>query len=62
MERLTRFGIDKSRFTILVMIALLLQGLITFGNLSKREDPSITIRMAVVAAEYPGMSPENWKH
>lgn len=58
MESLTRFGIDKSRFTILVMVALLLLGGLTYRDLSKREDPSITIRMVVVVAEYPGMSPE----
>jgi len=58
MESLTRFGIDKSRFTILIMVALLIQGLVSYRDLSKREDPSITIRMVVVVAEYPGMSPE----
>ena len=34
MDFLTKFGIDKSRLTILVMIALLMQGLITYNSLS----------------------------
>ena len=43
MDFLTRFGINKSRLTVLVMIALILQGLITYTALSKREDPAITV-------------------
>lgn len=58
MDILTRFGINNSRLTILVMIALLVQGLITYSGLSKREDPAITIRTAVVSAQFPGMSPD----
>ncbi len=58
MDFLTRFGINKSRLTVLVMIALILQGLITYTALSKREDPAITVRTAVVSAQFPGMSPE----
>lgn len=58
MDFLTRFGINQSRLTILVMIALILQGLITYGNISKREDPAITIRTAVVSAQFPGMAPD----
>ncbi len=40
------------------MLALLVQGLITYSGLSKREDPAIAIRTAVVSAEFPGMSPD----
>ncbi len=58
MDFLTRFGLNKSRFTVLVMIGLLLQGLITYGSLPKRENPAITIRSAIVTAQFPGMSPE----
>ncbi len=58
MEFLTRFGLNKSRLTILVMVGLLLQGLITYGGLPKRENPAITIRSAIVTAQFPGMSPE----
>ena len=60
MDFLTRFGINKSRLTVLVMIALILQGLITYTALSKREDPAITVRTAVVSAQFPGMSPDTY--
>jgi multidrug efflux pump subunit AcrB len=58
MEGLTRFGINKSRLTILVMIGMLLVGLMTYFSLPKRENPALTIRNAIVVAQFPGMSPE----
>lgn len=58
MNFLTGFGLKHSRLTILVMVALILQGLIVYSGLSKREDPAITIRTAVVSAQFPGMAPE----
>lgn len=58
MNFLTGFGLNNSRLTILVMVALIIQGLITYSGLSKREDPAITIRTAVVSAQFPGMAPE----
>ncbi len=58
MDFLTRFGIDKGRLTLLVMLGLLIQGAITYNLLPKREDPAITIRTAVVTARFSGMSPE----
>ena len=58
MEGLTRFGIAKSRLTILAMIGVLLIGTMTYFSLPKRENPAITIRNAVVTAQFPGMSPE----
>ena len=58
MDSLTRFGLQKSRLTILVMIGLLMIGLLTFDQLPKRENPAITIRTAIVSASFSGMSPE----
>jgi multidrug efflux pump subunit AcrB len=58
MDFLTRFGLNKGRLTVLVMIGLLLQGLITYSGLPKRENPAITMRSAIVTAQFPGMSPE----
>jgi len=58
MEALTRFGLEKSRLTILVMIGLLIAGSLTYLNIPKRENPAITVRTAIVAAQFPGMSPE----
>lgn len=57
MVNLTRFGVESSRFTILTMLALLLLGVAAYFDLSKREDPSITIRTVVVSAEFSGMAP-----
>ena len=58
MEGMARFGIEKSRLTILVMIGLLLMGAMAYLGLPKRENPAITIRVAAVTAQFPGMSPE----
>ena len=58
MEALTRFGLEKSRLTILVMIGLLIAGSLTYLNIPKRENPAITVRTAIVAAQFPGMAPE----
>ncbi|MEM1048531.1 MAG: efflux RND transporter permease subunit [Pseudomonadota bacterium] len=58
MDFLTRFGLDNSRFTSLVMILILLMGLISYLGLPKREDPAITIRTAAAIATFDGMSPE----
>ncbi|MEO1609391.1 MAG: efflux RND transporter permease subunit [Pseudomonadota bacterium] len=58
MDFLTRFGIENSRFTVLMMLAILLAGAFTYIQLPKRENPAITIRSAVVTAQFPGMKPE----
>ena len=58
MDFLTSFGLQKSRLTLLFMAVLLLLGAGSYFNLSKREDPSITIRTVVVSAFFPGMAPD----
>ncbi|MEP4035758.1 efflux RND transporter permease subunit [Pseudophaeobacter sp.] len=58
MEFLTRFGIQKSRLTCLVIIGLIFIGVSTYFSLPKRENPAITIRSAVVTAQFPGMAPD----
>ncbi|MDA4845528.1 efflux RND transporter permease subunit [Hoeflea poritis] len=62
MDFLTRFGISKSRLTLLVMIALILQGLLAYGTMPKRENPAITIRSAQISAQFPGMSPDRMEN
>ncbi|MEM0912386.1 MAG: efflux RND transporter permease subunit [Pseudomonadota bacterium] len=57
MVSLTKFGVTSGRFTVLAMIALLALGIAAYFDLSKREDPSITIRTVVVTAEHNGMAP-----
>ena len=58
MDFLTRFGISKSRLTILVMFGLIVQGLLVYGSMPKRENPAITIRSAQISVQFPGMPPE----
>lgn len=58
MDLLTRFGLEKSRFTYLMMLFLLMVGITSYLDLPKREDPEITIRTAAVLTEFKGMSPE----
>lgn len=57
MLSLTKFGIESSRFTVLVMLSLIIVGIASYLSLAKREDPSITIRTAVVTAFNPSMNP-----
>ncbi|MEM9330813.1 MAG: efflux RND transporter permease subunit [Pseudomonadota bacterium] len=58
MDFLTRFGLEKSQFTVLMMIAIILLGLSSYLQIPKREDPEITIRTALVQFSFDGMSPE----
>jgi multidrug efflux pump subunit AcrB len=59
---LTRFGLARSRFTIMAMIGLLIAGIGLYPNFPKREDPVIVIRTAVVSALFPGMAPERMEN
>ena len=58
MKSLTALGINKSRLTVLIMIGLIIQGLLVYAGIPKRENPAITIRNAQVTAQFPGMSPD----
>ncbi len=62
MNLLTRFGLARSRFTVAVMVSLLLAGIVLYPNFPKREDPVIVIRTAVVSALFPGMAPERMEN
>lgn len=57
MDFLARFGIEKNRLTVLAMVALIALGAMSYSALPKRENPAITIRSAVVTAQFPGMEP-----
>ena len=57
MDFLTRFGLLKSRLTSLMMIFILAMGLLSYVDIPKRENPEITIRTAVVIANFEGMAP-----
>ena len=58
MDFLTAFGLNKSRLTILIMFGLIVQGLLVYSTIPKRENPAITIRSAIVTVQFPGMAPD----
>jgi multidrug efflux pump subunit AcrB len=55
---LTRFGLERSRFTITIMASLLALGFALYAGFPKREDPVVVIRTAVVTSSFAGMAPE----
>ncbi|MFN3227706.1 MAG: efflux RND transporter permease subunit [Hyphomicrobiales bacterium] len=55
MTFLTKFGIDRSRVSILVMLLAVLIGFSSYQGFPKREDPEIVIRTAIVTAANPGL-------
>ena len=57
MDFLTRFGLLKSRLTALMMMFILAMGLMSYVGIPKRENPELTIRTAVVIANFDGMAP-----
>ncbi|WP_298922151.1 efflux RND transporter permease subunit [uncultured Roseobacter sp.] len=58
MDFLTRFGLEKTRFTSFLMVLLIALGTMSYLSIPKREDPAITIRTGAVIARFEGMSPE----
>ena len=58
MSIITEFAIKNSRITIMMVLMIILMGIYTFLSYPSREDPSITIRVANVTTQFPGMSPE----
>jgi len=55
---LATWCIKNNRTAIVVFLLILLAGLHAFFTISRREDPEFTIRVALVAAEFPGASPQ----
>ena len=58
MNFLTQLGLSRTRLTVLVMVGLIVQGLLAYIQIPKRENPAITIRNAIITAQFSGMSPE----
>lgn len=58
MDFLTRFGLEKSRMTYMVMFLIVIMGVTSYLNLPKRADPAITIRTAAIQATFDGMAPQ----
>ena len=56
MKGITAFALNNSRTVIMTILLLVIGGgIYAFMSLPKLEDPFITIREAVVTAQYPGM-------
>lgn len=53
---ITEFSLKTNRVTILVLLMIILTGVLQYLDYPKQEDPSITIREAVVTAAFPGMA------
>jgi multidrug efflux pump len=58
MNGITGFALNNSRTVIMSMLLITVGGIYAFIDLPKLEDPFITIREAVVTAQYPGMPVE----
>ncbi|SES24581.1 Multidrug efflux pump subunit AcrB [Tranquillimonas rosea] len=54
--QIARASIDKSLLTWILMIGCLLGGIWGFSVIGRLEDPSFTIKQAVVVTQYPGAS------
>lgn len=55
---ITKFSIDNSRVTIMVLTVIAVMGLVTYGTLSRNSMPPYTIRIATVVTQFPGASPD----
>ncbi len=55
---ITRLAIDKNRVTFIALLMVLFGGLLSFNQLSRREDPGFIIRVAMITTRLPGASPE----
>ncbi|NQZ12464.1 MAG: efflux RND transporter permease subunit, partial [Algicola sp.] len=55
---LTEIGFKYRKSVLLVVALLLINGIIAYFTLPAQEDPTITIRQAIVTTHYPGMAPE----
>jgi len=58
MKGITAFALNNSRTVIMTILLVIVGGAYAFKALPKLEDPFITIREALVIAQYPGMPVE----
>lgn len=54
MFRLTQWSIDKPLYVWLLVVSALIGGLWGFNSVGRLEDPSFTIKQAIVVTAYPG--------
>ncbi|WPN95925.1 efflux RND transporter permease subunit [Pseudomonas sp. MUP55] len=58
MINLTRHALGASRLTLFTALLILLAGVATFLSFPTQEEPSVTIRDALVSIQYPGLPSE----
>ena len=58
MKGITAFALDNSRTVVMTILLVIVGGIYAFISIPKLEDPFITIREALVVANYPGMPVE----
>ncbi|MCV6623423.1 MAG: efflux RND transporter permease subunit [Cellvibrionaceae bacterium] len=62
MDFITRFGLDRQRFSQFILAAIILFGLFLYSGFPSREEPQIVIRVASVVANFEGMSPSRMEN
>jgi len=55
---ITRAAIEKNRLTAVALVIIAFGGILSYGNLSRSEDPAFVVRVAQVMTLFPGASPE----
>lgn len=55
---LTKYALDNTRVTLMILFVILVMGLSSYSNLSRDSMPPFTIRVATVVTQFPGASPE----
>lgn len=55
---ITEIGFNYRKSVLLIVALLLINGVFAYFTLPAQEDPSITIRQAIVTTKFPGMAPE----
>jgi multidrug efflux pump subunit AcrB len=54
---LADISIRKRTTTLVLTLVAVVAGVISFNNLGRLEDPSFTIKQAIVMTQYPGATP-----
>jgi multidrug efflux pump subunit AcrB len=54
---LTSFALRNSRLTLVFVLVVVILGVVIYLDYPRQEDPSITVREAIVTAVFPGMTP-----
>ena len=55
---LTKIAFTYRKSILMVLALLLINGVFAYLTLPAQENPTITIRQAIVTTSYPGMAPE----